>query len=73
MLQPLSDLTGKEIAARADEYDAGKEEGDGDDAADSSEDGIITCKAMKRIGSHIGNDNAVSAGVELVSRVSLMK
>ena len=61
MLQPLSDLTGKEIAARADEYDAaGKEDGDGGDAADASEDGIITCKAMKRIGSHIGNNIAVS-------------
>ena len=38
-------MTGNQIAARADEYEAGKEDGDGDDSADASEDGIITCKA----------------------------
>ena len=45
ILQSLSELTGNQIAARADEYEAGKEDGDGDDSADASEDGIITCKA----------------------------
>ena len=52
-MQSLSELTGNQIAARADEYDAGKE--DGDDDADASEDGIITCKAsVSRINSLFG-------------------
>ena len=41
--QPLSELTGKQIAARADEDDGGKE--DDNENADDSEDGPITCKA----------------------------
>ena len=41
--QPLSELTGKQIAARADEDDVGKE--DDNENADDSEDGSITCKA----------------------------
>ena len=41
--QPLSELTGKQIAARADEDDGGKE--DDKENADDSEDGPITCKA----------------------------
>ena len=42
-MQPiLPEMTGKQIAARADEDDAGKEDDNNDD---DSEDGSITCKA----------------------------
>ena len=41
--QPLSEMTGKQIAARADEDDGGKE--DDNENANDSEDGPITCKA----------------------------
>ena len=43
--QPLSELTAKQIAARADEEDERME--NANDDADDSEDGPITCKASQ--------------------------